>query len=176
MGLRILVKARNLLGSKKKQFLPSKTFNTKFPAASRNFNRMNAFARWNWEILCELGICWSCCKTEELVKCFLVLQDLSVEIVDAKRMKEKDSKETFPALIATTTKKKSLKKTFLDKHKIVAEDFEKLCKVEGMYMFSIKSQIEPAIAGRTKRCLKRKVNFKNSSKTAYTSSFAKWLS
>ena len=87
---------------------------------------------------------------------------MSAEIVDAKRMEEKDSKETFPALIATTTKKKSLKKTCVDKHEVVAEDFEKLCKVEGMYIYSIKSQTEPAIAGRTKRCLKRKVNFTNS--------------
>ena len=61
---------------------------------------MKAFARFKTEISCkDLAYVEKLAKYKNGVKCLVVHQDLFDRIVDAKRMKTKDSKERFRAFL-----------------------------------------------------------------------------
>ena len=99
-----LVKASNLLVSKVRQFLHSKSSYTKFTLATRKFKRRKAFARFKNEIWCmDLAYVDKLAKNNNGVKYLLVRQDLFDRTVDAKWMKTKDSKETVRAFLTMIT-------------------------------------------------------------------------
>ena len=67
---------------------------------------MKAFTRFKKENWCmDLAYVDELAKDENGVKYLLVRQDLFDTIVDAKRMKTKDSKETVRAFVTMITKK-----------------------------------------------------------------------
>ena len=88
------------------------------------------------------------------VKYLLVRQDLFDRTVDAKGMKTKDSKETVRAFLTMITKKNRPKKTWVDKGTEFAGEFKKLCKAEGIKIYSTMSETKAAFAERTIRSLK----------------------
>ena len=93
-------------------------------------------------------------KDNNGVKYLLVRQDLFDRTVDAKGMKTKDSTETVRAFLTMITKKNRPKKNWVDKRKEFAGEFEKLCKAEGIQIYSTMSQTKAAFAERTIRSLK----------------------
>ena len=154
-SLRNLVKASNLSVSKVRQFLHSKPSYTKFSLATRKFKRMKAFARFKNEIWCtDLAYVDKLAKGNNGVKYLLVRQDLFDRTVDAKGMKTKDSKETARAFLSMITKKKRPEKIWVDKATDFAGEFKKLCKAEGIQIYSTMSEIKAAFAERTIRSLK----------------------
>ena len=88
------------------------------------------------------------------VKYLLVRQDLFDRTVDAKGMKTKDSKDTVRAFLAMITKKNRPKKIWVDKGTEFAGEFKKLCKAEGVQIYSTMSETKAAFAERTIRSLK----------------------
>ena len=133
----------------------SKPSYTKFTLATRKFKRMKAFARFKNEIWCiALAYVDKLAEDNNGVKYLLVRQDLFDRTVDAKGMKTKDSKETVRAFLSTTTKKTVPKKIWVDKGTDVAGEFKKLCKAEGIQIYSTMSETKAAFAERTKRSLK----------------------
>ena len=92
-------------------------------------------------------------KDNNGVKCLLVRQDLFHRTVDAKGMKTKPSKETIRAFLTKNTKNRP-KKTLVDKGTEFAGEFEKLCKAEGIQIYSTMSETKAAFAERTIRSLK----------------------
>ena len=156
-SVRNLVKASNLSVSKVRQFLQSKHSYTKFTLATRKFKRMKAFARFKKEIWCmELAYGDKLAKKTNGVKNLLVRQDLFDRTVDAKRMKTKDSKETVRAFSTMITKKID-PKSWVDKGTEFAGEFEKLCKAEGIQIYSTMSETKAAFAERTIGSLKNKL-------------------
>ena len=154
-SVRNLVKASNLPVSKVRQFLHSKPSYTKFTSATREFKRMKAFARFKNEICCmDLAYVDKLAKNNNGVKYLLVRQDLFDRTVDAKRMKSKGSKETVRALLSMITKKNRPRKIWVDKGTEFAGEFEKLCKAEGIQIYSTMSENKAAFAERTIRSLK----------------------
>ena len=154
-SLRNLVKASNLSVSKVRQFLHSKHSYTKFTLATRKFKRMKAFARFKNEIWCmDLAYVDKLAKDNNGVKYLLVRQDLFDRTVDAKGMKTKDSKETVRAFLTMITKKNRAKKIWVDKGTEFAEEFKKLCKAEGLQIYSTMIETKVAFAERTIRSLK----------------------
>ena len=93
-------------------------------------------------------------KDNNGVKYLLVRQDLFDRTVDAKGMKSKDSKETVHAFLSMITKKNRPKKIWVDKGTEFAGEFKKLCKAEGIQIYSTMSETKAAFAERTKRSLK----------------------
>ena len=93
-------------------------------------------------------------KDNNGVKYLLVRQDLFDGTVDAKRMKTKDSKETVRAFLTMITKKNRPKKNWLHKGTEYAGEFKKLCKAEGIQIYSTMSETKAAFAERTIRSLK----------------------
>ena len=69
-------------------------------------------------------------------------------------MKTKDSKETVRAFLTMITKKNRPKKVWIDKGTEFAGEFKKLCKDEGIQIYSILSETKAAVAERTIRSLK----------------------
>ena len=153
--MRNLVKAINLSVSKVRQFLHSKPSYTNITLAARKFKRMKAFAKFKHEIWCmNLAYIDKLAKDSNGVKYLLVRQDLFDRTVDAEGMKTKDSKETVRAFLTMITKKNRPKKTWVDKGTEFAGEFEKLCKAEGIQIYSTMSETKAAFAERTIRSLK----------------------
>ena len=157
-SVRNLVKATNLSVSKVRQFLHSKPSYTKFTLATRKFKRMKAFARLKNEIWCmDLAYVDKLAKDNNGVKYLLVRQGLFDRTVDAKGMKTKDFKETVRAFLTMITKKNRPKKIWVDKGTEFAGEFKKLCKAEGIQIYSTMSETKAAFAERTIRSLKNKL-------------------
>ena len=93
-------------------------------------------------------------KDNNGVKYLLVHQDLFDRTVVAKRMKTKDSKETVRAFLTMITKKYRPKNSWVDKGTEFAGEFEKLCKAEGIQIYSTMSETKAAFSERTIRSLK----------------------
>ena len=156
--MRNLVKASSLSVSKVRQFLHSKPFYTKFTLATRKFKRMKALVGFKYEIWCMvLAYVDKLAKDNNGVKYLLVRKDLFDRTVDAKRMKTKDSNETVRPLL-TMISKKSSQKNWTDKGTELAGEFKKLCKAEGIQIFSTMSETKAAFAERTIRCQKDILN------------------
>ena len=87
-----LAKASRLPVSKVGQLLDSKASYTKVTLATREFNRMRAFARFRNGIWCsDLAYVDKLAKENNGVKYSLVRQDLFERTVNAKGLKTKDS-------------------------------------------------------------------------------------
>ena len=95
-------------------------------------------------------------KDSNGVKCLLVRQDLFDRTVDSKRMKTKDSKETVRAFLTMITKEIRPKNFGADKGTEFAGECKKLCKAEGIQIYSTMSETKAAFAERTIRTLKNK--------------------
>ena len=94
-------------------------------------------------------------KDNNGVKYILVRQDLFDRTVDAKAMKLKDSKETVRAFLSMITKKNRPKKIRVDKGAEFAGEFKKICKAEGIQIYSTMSETKAIFAERTMRSLKK---------------------
>ena len=116
---------------------------------------MKAFARFKNGIWCmDLAYVDKLAKDNNGVKYLVVRQDLFDRTVDAKGMKSKDSKETVCAFLSMITKKNRPKKIWVDKETEFAGEFKKLCKAEGIQIYSTMSETKAAFAERTIRSLK----------------------
>ena len=93
-------------------------------------------------------------KDNNGVKYLLFRQDLFDRTVDAKGMKTKDSNETVRAFLTIITKKNRPKRIWVDKGTEFAGEFKKLCKAEGIQIYSTKSETKAAFAERTIQSLK----------------------
>ena len=137
------------------QFLHSKPSYTKLTIATRKVKRMKAFAGFQNEIWCmDLAYVDKLAKDNNGVQYLLVRQDLSDRTVDAKGMKTKDSKETVRAILTMITKKESTQKIWFDKGTEFVGEFKKLCKTEGIQIYSTMSETKAAFAERSIRSLK----------------------
>ena len=155
-SVRNLVKASNLSVSKVRQFLHSKPSYSKFTLATPKIKRMKAFARFKNEIWCmDLAYVDKLAKDNNGVKYLLVRQDLFDKTVDAKGVKTKDSKEMVRAFLSMITKKNRPKKNWVDKGLEFTGVFRKLCKAEGIQIYSTMSDSTAAFAERTIRSLKK---------------------
>ena len=154
-SVRNLVKASSLSVSKVRQFLHSKPSYTKFTLATCFFKKMKAFARFKTEISCkDLAYVEKLAKYKNGVKYLLVRQDLFDRTVDAEGMKTKDSKETVRAFLSMIIKKNRPRKIWVDKGTEFAGEFKKVCKAEGIQIYSTMSETKAAFAERTIRSLK----------------------
>ena len=116
---------------------------------------MKALSRFKDEIWCmDLAYVDKLAKDNNGVKYLLVRQDLFDRTVDAKGMKTKDSKETVRAFLTMITKKNRPKIIWVDKRTEFAGEFKKLCKAEGIQIYSTMSETKSAFAERTIRSLK----------------------
>ena len=93
-------------------------------------------------------------KDNNGVKYRLVDQDLFDRTVDAKGMKTKDSKETVSAFLTMITKKNRTKKVWFEKGTEFAGKFKKLCKAEGIKIYSTISETKAAFAEPATQSLK----------------------
>ena len=93
-------------------------------------------------------------KDNNGVKYLLVRQDLFDRTVDAKGMKTKDSKEMVRAFLTMITKKNRPKKTWVDKGSEFAGESKRLCKAEGIQIYSTMSETQAAFPESTIRSLK----------------------
>ena len=117
---------------------------------------MKAFARFKNEIWCmDLAYVDKLAKDNNGVKYLLVRQDLFARTVGAKGMKTKDSKEIVRAFLIMITKKNRPKKNWVVKGTEFASEFKKLCKAEGIQIYSTMSETKAAFAERTIRFLKK---------------------
>ena len=154
-SVRNLVKVSKLSVSKVRQFLHSKPSYTKFTLATRKFKRMEAFARFKNETCCmELAYVDKLAKVYNGVKYLLVRQDLFNRTVDTKGKKTKNSKEMVRAFSTMTTKKNRPEKVWVDKGTEFSGEFKKLCKAEGIQIYSTMSETKAAFDQRTIRSLK----------------------
>ena len=90
-------------------------------------------------------------KDNSGVKYLLVRQDLFDRTVDAKGMKSNDSKETVCAFLSIIAKKNRPIKIWVDKGIEFAGEFKKLCKAEGIQIYSTMSETKAAFAEGTIR-------------------------
>ena len=102
----------------------------------------------------ELACVDKLAKDKNGIKYLLVRQDLYDRTVDAKAMKSEDSKETVRAFLSMITKKNRPEKVWLDDGTELAGEFKKLCKAEGIQIYSTMSETKAAFAERTIRSLK----------------------
>ena len=117
---------------------------------------MEAFGRFKNEEWCiNLAYVDKLANDNKGVKYLLVRQALFDRTVDAKGMKSKDSKETVRAFLSLITKKNRPKNIWVDKETEFVGDFEKLCKTEGIQIYSTMSETKAAFAERTIRTLKK---------------------
>ena len=72
-------------------------------------------------------------------------------------MQTKDSKETVRAFVTMVLKKSCPKKFWVDKGTEFAGEFEKLCKAEGVQIYSTMNDTKAAFTERTIRSLKNKL-------------------
>ena len=70
-------------------------------------------------------------------------------------MKTKDSKETVRAFLSMITKKNRPEKIWVDKGTEIAGELKKLCKAEGIQIYSAISETKAAFAERSIRSLKK---------------------
>ena len=148
------MKTSNLSVSKVRQFLHSKYSYTKSILAKRKFKQRKAFARFKKEVWClDLAYVDKLAKKNNGVKYLLVRHDLFDGTVDAKGMRTEDSEESVSAFLTTATKTIRPKKIWFDKGKEVAEEFEKLCKVEVIGNYSTMSETKAAFAEPALRSL-----------------------
>ena len=116
---------------------------------------MKAFARFKNEIWCvDLEYVDKPAKDNNDVKYLLVHRDLFDRTVDAKGMKAKNSKETVGAFLTMIKKKNRPQKISVDKGTVFAGEFKKLCKAEGIQIYTTMSENKAAFAERTIRSLK----------------------
>ena len=73
-------------------------------------------------------------------------------------MKTKDSNETVRTFLTMITKKNRPKKIWVDKGTEISGEFKKLCKAEGIKIYSTMSETKAAFAERTIRSLKNVPN------------------
>ena len=133
----------------------SKPSYTKFTLATRKFKRMEAFARFKEEIWCmDVKYVDKLAKDNNGVKYLRLHQDLFYRTVDGKGIKSKDSKETVRAFFTMITKNNRHKKYWIDKGTEFAGGFKKLCKAEGIQVYSTMRHTKIAFAERTIRSLK----------------------
>ena len=85
-------------------------------------------------------------------------------------MKTKDSKKTVRAFLSMITEKNRTGKIWVDKGTEFAAEFKKLCKAEGIQIYSTMSEAKAAFAERTIPTLKKK-HFTVTWKTMDTSTF-----
>ena len=134
------MKASNLSVSKVRQFLHSKRSYTNFTLATRKIKRMKAFARFKIETWCiDLAYVDKLDKDNNGIRYLLVRQDLFDRAVDAKGMKTKNSKETACVFLTMITKNNRSEKNWVDKGTEFAGEFKKLCKAEGIQLYSTMS-------------------------------------
>ena len=146
-SLRNLVKASDLSVSKVRQFLHSKLSYTQLTPATRKFKRMKAFSRLENEIWrLDLAYVDKLAKDNNCVKYVLVRRDLFDRTVDAKGKKTKDSKEFVRAFLSMITKKNLPREIWVDKGTEIAGEFQKLCKAEGIQIYSTLSETKAAFA------------------------------
>ena len=144
-SVRNCVKASNISVSKVGQFLHSKPTYTKLTLAPRKFKRIKAFARFKNENWCmDLTYLDKLAKDNNGLKYLLVPQDMFDRTVDAKRKKTKDSKEIVRAFLSMITKKNRPKKNWVDEGTEFAGEFKKLCKAEGIRIYSTMSETKAA--------------------------------
>ena len=93
-------------------------------------------------------------KDNNGVKYLPARQNLFDRTVDSKGMKTKDSKETDRAFLTMITKKNRPKKNWVDKGTEFAGGFKRLCKAEGIQIYSTMSETKAAFAEGTIRSLK----------------------
>ena len=120
-----------------------------------NSKRMKAFARFRNEIWCmNLAYVDKLAKDINGVKYLLVRQDLFDRTVDAKGVKTKDSRERVRAFLSMNTKNNRPNKVWVDKGTQFAGEFKKLCKAEGIQIYSTMNETNAAFAERTIQSLK----------------------
>jgi len=106
---------------------------------------MKAFARFENEIWCmDLAYVDKLAKDRNGVKYLLVHQDLFNRNVDGKGKKTKDSKETVRAFLSMVTKKSRPQ---------FNGEYNKICKPEGIQIYSTMSETKAVFAERTIRSL-----------------------
>ena len=116
---------------------------------------MKAFARIKNEIWClDLAYVDKLAKDDNGVKYLLVRQDLFDGTVDAKGMKTKDSSESVRAFLTMITKKNQPAKLWVDKGTEFTGEFNKLCKAEGIQIYSTLNDTKAAFVERTMRSVK----------------------
>ena len=93
-------------------------------------------------------------KKKKGVKFLLVRQDVFDRIVNAKRMKTKDSQETVKAFSSMITKKNRTKNVWIDKGAEFAGAFEMFCAAEGIQVYSTMTETKAAFAEHTIPSLK----------------------
>ena len=153
-SLRNLVKVINLSVKKVRQLLHSKPSYTKFALATRKVKQIKAFARFKNEIWCmDLAYVDKLAKDNNAVKYHRVRQDLFDRPVDAKGMKTKDSRETVRAFLSMITKK-NRPKILGRKGNRICWRVQKICKAEGIKLYSTMSETKSAFAERTMRSSK----------------------
>ena len=104
----------------------------------------------------DLAYVYKLAKDNNGVRYHPVRQDLFDRTVDAKGLKPKDSKETVCAFLSMITKKSLPKKSWVDKGTEFAGEFKKLCRAEGIQIYSTMNETKAAFAERTIRSLKNK--------------------
>ena len=141
--------------SKVREFLHSKASYTKFTLAARKFKKRRAFARFRNEIWCmDLANVDKLVKENNGVKYLLVRQDLFARTVHAKRMKTKDSQETWRDFSSMIRKRNRPKIIWVDEKTEFAGAFKKFCTAEGIQVHSKLSETKAAFAERRIRSLK----------------------
>ena len=111
---------------------------------------MEAFVRFKNEFWCmDLTYVDKLAKDNNGLKYLLVRQDLFDRTVDGKGTKTKDFKETVRACLSVITKKYRPKKNWVDKETKLAGERKKLCKAEGIQIYSTLSETKTAFAERT---------------------------
>ena len=93
-------------------------------------------------------------KDNNGVKYSLVRQDLFDRIVDAKKMKTKDSKKTVQTISEMITKQNRRKKFWVDRGTEIVGEFKKFCSAAAKETYSTMSGTKAAFAERTIRSLK----------------------
>ena len=154
-SVRNLVKPSNMSLSKVRIFLHSVHSYKKFTPATSKFKKTKAFAIFRNKIWCvELAYIDKRAKDSNGVKYLLVRQDLFHRIVDAKGKETKSSRERFRSFLTTIAKMNRSKKIWVDKGTQFAGEFKKLCKAEGIQVYSIMSETMATFAARIIRSLK----------------------
>ena len=116
---------------------------------------MKAFARFQNDIWCmNLAYVDKLAEDNNGVKYLLVRQDLFDRTVDAKSKKNKSFQGKRFVHFCLRLQKNRPKKFWVDKGTEFAGDFEKLCKAEGILIYSTMSETKAALAERAIRSLK----------------------
>ena len=152
---RNLAKTSRLPVSKVRQSSNSKAPHTKFTLATRKFKRLRTFARFRNEIWCmDFAHVDKMAKEYNCVKYLLVRQDLFDKIVNAKRVKTKDSQKFGKAFSSMIIEKNRPKTIWVHKGTEFAGAFNKFCAAKGIQVYSTISETKAAFAERTKPSLK----------------------